>query len=118
MVFFLCTVLACRKLLKEDQLEAGTKAAQQEEMERRKRLEQQRKEFPATAPVVPDSQLGDWPALFIQHYSMKTVFLLLSFRNVAVISRPSNSKCCFTFRRSLSLGSRSYEQAGCDLSGQ
>uniref|UniRef100_A0A672GFT4 Helicase ARIP4-like n=1 Tax=Salarias fasciatus TaxID=181472 RepID=A0A672GFT4_SALFA len=39
------------KLLKEDQLEAGTKAAQQEEMERRKRLEQQRKDFPTPAPV-------------------------------------------------------------------
>ncbi|XP_055072737.2 helicase ARIP4 isoform X2 [Misgurnus anguillicaudatus] len=34
-----------RKLLKEHQLEAGTKAAQQEELERRRRLEQQRKEF-------------------------------------------------------------------------
>uniref|UniRef100_A0A8C4HCM7 RAD54 like 2 n=1 Tax=Dicentrarchus labrax TaxID=13489 RepID=A0A8C4HCM7_DICLA len=45
------------KLLKEDQLEAGTKAAQQEEMERRKRLEQQRKDFPTPAPIVPDSQL-------------------------------------------------------------
>ncbi|XP_026203724.1 helicase ARIP4 isoform X2 [Anabas testudineus] len=45
-----------RKLLKEDQLEAGTKAAQQEEMERRKRLEQQRKDFPTPAP---DSQLVD-----------------------------------------------------------
>lgn len=48
-----------RKLLKEDQLEAGTKAAQQEEMERRKRLEQQRKDFPTPAPSVPDSQLVD-----------------------------------------------------------
>ncbi|XP_047439096.1 helicase ARIP4 isoform X1 [Mugil cephalus] len=48
-----------RKLLKEDQLEAGTKAAQQEEMERRKRLEQQRKDFPAPAPTLPDSQLVD-----------------------------------------------------------
>uniref|UniRef100_A0A8D3BHA4 Helicase ARIP4-like n=1 Tax=Scophthalmus maximus TaxID=52904 RepID=A0A8D3BHA4_SCOMX len=46
-----------RKLLKEDQLEAGTKAAQQEEMERRKRLEQQRKDFPAPVPVFPDAQL-------------------------------------------------------------
>ncbi|KAM4587679.1 helicase ARIP4 [Odontesthes bonariensis] len=46
-----------RKLLQEDQLEAGTKAAQQEEMERRKRLEQQRKDFPAPPPAVPDSQL-------------------------------------------------------------
>uniref|UniRef100_A0A3Q3FZ07 RAD54 like 2 n=1 Tax=Labrus bergylta TaxID=56723 RepID=A0A3Q3FZ07_9LABR len=44
------------KLLKEDQLEAGTKAAQQEEMERRKRLEQQRKDFPT--PAVPESQLA------------------------------------------------------------
>lgn len=50
---------AYRKLLKEDQLEAGTKAAQQEEMERRKRLEQQRKDFPAPPPTIPDSQLGD-----------------------------------------------------------
>ncbi|CAN9511775.1 unnamed protein product [Ophioblennius macclurei] len=48
-----------RKLLKEDQLEAGTKAAQQEEMERRKRLEQQRKDFPTPAPTLPDSQLVD-----------------------------------------------------------
>lgn len=78
-MFFLYTVLACRKLLKEDQLEAGTKAAQQEEMERRKRLEQQRKEFPVAAPVVADSQLGDWPTLFIQQYSMNIVFFLLSF---------------------------------------
>lgn len=56
---FLYSVSTCRKLLKEDQLEAGTKAAQQEEMDRLKRLEQQRKEFPAPAPVVPDSPLGD-----------------------------------------------------------
>uniref|UniRef100_A0A3P9JRS8 RAD54 like 2 n=1 Tax=Oryzias latipes TaxID=8090 RepID=A0A3P9JRS8_ORYLA len=48
-----------RKLLQEDQLEAGTKAAQQEEMERRKRLEQQRKDFPTLTPAVPDAQLGN-----------------------------------------------------------
>lgn len=48
-----------RKLLKEDQLEAGTKAAQQEEMERRKRLEQQRKDHPTPAPAFPDSQFID-----------------------------------------------------------
>uniref|UniRef100_H3B8E5 RAD54 like 2 n=1 Tax=Latimeria chalumnae TaxID=7897 RepID=H3B8E5_LATCH len=42
-----------RKLLREDQLEAVTQAAQQEELERRKRLEQQRKEFPASIPIVP-----------------------------------------------------------------
>uniref|UniRef100_A0A3P9LQ92 RAD54 like 2 n=1 Tax=Oryzias latipes TaxID=8090 RepID=A0A3P9LQ92_ORYLA len=47
-----------RKLLQEDQLEAGTKAAQQEEMERRKRLEQQRKDFPTLTPAVPDAQLA------------------------------------------------------------
>ncbi|XP_073324230.1 helicase ARIP4 [Pagrus major] len=52
-----------RKLLKEDQLEAGTKAAQQEEMERRKRLEQQRKDFPTPAPTVPESQLVDAASL-------------------------------------------------------
>lgn len=56
---------AYRKLLKEDQLEAGTKAAQQEEMERRKRLEQQRKDFPALASTVPDSQLGDYPSRYM-----------------------------------------------------
>lgn len=44
---------AFRKLLREDQLEAVTKAAQQEELERRKRLEQQRKDYPATIPTVP-----------------------------------------------------------------
>ncbi|XP_077384956.1 helicase ARIP4 isoform X2 [Festucalex cinctus] len=48
-----------RKLLNEDQLEAGTKAAQQEEMERRKRLEQQRKDFPTPAPTLLESQLGE-----------------------------------------------------------
>ncbi|XP_072506540.1 helicase ARIP4 isoform X1 [Notamacropus eugenii] len=42
-----------RKLLREDQLEAVTKAAQQEELERRKRLEQQRKDYPAPLPAVP-----------------------------------------------------------------
>ncbi|XP_019392642.1 PREDICTED: helicase ARIP4 isoform X1 [Crocodylus porosus] len=42
-----------RKLLREDQLEAVTKAAQQEELERRKRLEQQRKDYPTSIPTVP-----------------------------------------------------------------
>ncbi|XP_030061363.1 helicase ARIP4 isoform X1 [Microcaecilia unicolor] len=42
-----------RQLLREDQLEAGTKAAQQEELERRKRLEQQRKDYPALLPTIP-----------------------------------------------------------------
>uniref|UniRef100_A0A8C6VPL4 RAD54 like 2 n=1 Tax=Naja naja TaxID=35670 RepID=A0A8C6VPL4_NAJNA len=41
------------KLLREDQLEAVTKAAQQEELERRKRLEQQRKDYQASIPTVP-----------------------------------------------------------------
>ncbi|KAJ8370827.1 hypothetical protein SKAU_G00108550 [Synaphobranchus kaupii] len=41
-----------RKLLREHQLEAVTKAAQQEELERRKRLEQQRKDFPV--PHLPE----------------------------------------------------------------
>uniref|UniRef100_A0A8C9VQM4 RAD54 like 2 n=1 Tax=Scleropages formosus TaxID=113540 RepID=A0A8C9VQM4_SCLFO len=41
-----------RKLLREHQLEAVTKAAQQEELERRKRLEQQRKDFPG--PPLPE----------------------------------------------------------------
>ncbi|XP_018428605.1 PREDICTED: helicase ARIP4 [Nanorana parkeri] len=40
-----------RKLLREDQLEAQTKTAQQEELERRKRLEQQRKDYPL--PIIP-----------------------------------------------------------------
>ncbi|XP_070701848.1 helicase ARIP4 [Pempheris klunzingeri] len=59
-----------RKLLKDDQLEAGTKAAQQEEMERLKRLEQQRKDFPAPAPALPDSQLVDTAALLgeVSHF--------------------------------------------------
>ncbi|XP_012714321.2 helicase ARIP4 [Fundulus heteroclitus] len=55
-----------RKLLQEDQLEAGTKAAQQEEMERRKRLEQQRKDFPTPAPGFPDPQLVDTAALLAE----------------------------------------------------
>ncbi|XP_059185057.1 helicase ARIP4 [Centropristis striata] len=52
-----------RKLLKEDQLEAGTKAAQQEEMDRRKRLEQQRKDFPLPASTLPEPQLVDTAAI-------------------------------------------------------
>ncbi|KAB5536776.1 hypothetical protein PHYPO_G00111240 [Pangasianodon hypophthalmus] len=42
-----------RKLLEEHQLEPGTKAAQQEELERRKRLEQQRKDYPLPAVELP-----------------------------------------------------------------
>uniref|UniRef100_A0A3B5PW18 RAD54 like 2 n=1 Tax=Xiphophorus maculatus TaxID=8083 RepID=A0A3B5PW18_XIPMA len=52
-------ISAHRKLLQEDQLEAGTKAAQLEEMERRKRLEQQRKDFPTPAPSLADAQLAE-----------------------------------------------------------
>lgn len=47
-----------RKLLREHQLEAVTKAAQQEELERRRRLEQQRKrDFPLT--LLPEYTAGD-----------------------------------------------------------
>ncbi|XP_070765882.1 helicase ARIP4-like [Enoplosus armatus] len=47
-----------RKLLREHQLEAVTKAAQQEELERRRRLEQHRKEdFPV--PLLPEYITGD-----------------------------------------------------------
>uniref|UniRef100_A0A9J8BTB3 RAD54 like 2 n=1 Tax=Cyprinus carpio carpio TaxID=630221 RepID=A0A9J8BTB3_CYPCA len=53
-----------RKVLKEHQLEAGTKAAQQEELERRRRLEQQRKDFPLHADVIELSS-GDEDALRI-----------------------------------------------------
>ncbi|XP_043978838.1 helicase ARIP4 isoform X1 [Gambusia affinis] len=55
-----------RKLLQEDQLEAGTKAAQLEEMERRKRLEQQRKDFPTPAPSLADAQLVETAALLAE----------------------------------------------------
>ncbi|KAJ7999722.1 hypothetical protein DPEC_G00197360 [Dallia pectoralis] len=51
-----------RKLLKEHQMEAVTKAAQQEELERLKRLEQQRKEF-STQPVIEAPPAGDVPAV-------------------------------------------------------
>ncbi|XP_023144527.2 helicase ARIP4-like isoform X2 [Amphiprion ocellaris] len=47
-----------RKLLREHQLEAVTKAAQQEELDRRRRLEQQRKQdFPV--PLLPEYTTGD-----------------------------------------------------------
>ncbi|XP_040905386.1 helicase ARIP4-like isoform X2 [Toxotes jaculatrix] len=47
-----------RKLLREHQLEAVTKAAQQEELERRRRLDQQRKtDFPV--PLLPEYTTGD-----------------------------------------------------------
>uniref|UniRef100_A0AAQ6A150 RAD54 like 2 n=1 Tax=Amphiprion ocellaris TaxID=80972 RepID=A0AAQ6A150_AMPOC len=46
------------KLLREHQLEAVTKAAQQEELDRRRRLEQQRKQdFPV--PLLPEYTTGD-----------------------------------------------------------
>nr|XP_057940254.1 helicase ARIP4-like isoform X2 [Doryrhamphus excisus] len=49
-----------RKLLREHQLEAVTKAAQQEELERRQRLEEQRKQdFPI--PLLPEYESGDVP---------------------------------------------------------
>uniref|UniRef100_UPI003AAAFA11 helicase ARIP4-like n=1 Tax=Centroberyx gerrardi TaxID=166262 RepID=UPI003AAAFA11 len=47
-----------RKLLREHQLEAVTKAAQQEELERRRRLDQQRKQdFPV--PLLPEYTTGE-----------------------------------------------------------
>ncbi|XP_076597954.1 helicase ARIP4-like isoform X2 [Chaetodon auriga] len=47
-----------RKLLREHQLEAVTKAAQQDELERRQRLEEQRKQdFPV--PLLPEYTTGD-----------------------------------------------------------
>ncbi|XP_040214684.1 helicase ARIP4 isoform X2 [Rana temporaria] len=47
-----------RKVLREDQLEAQTKTAQQEELERRKRLEQQRKDYPLSMiPTIPADSL-------------------------------------------------------------
>ncbi|XP_028969754.2 helicase ARIP4 [Esox lucius] len=51
-----------RKLLKEHQMEAVTKAAQQEELERLRRLEQQRKEFSAQ-PVIEAPPAGDVPTV-------------------------------------------------------
>uniref|UniRef100_A0A8C7ST04 Helicase ARIP4 n=1 Tax=Oncorhynchus mykiss TaxID=8022 RepID=A0A8C7ST04_ONCMY len=44
----------CQKLLREQQLEAVTKAAQQEELERRQRLEQQRKEGHVPVVLLPE----------------------------------------------------------------
>ncbi|XP_044066730.1 helicase ARIP4-like isoform X4 [Siniperca chuatsi] len=47
-----------RKLLREHQLEAVTKAVQQEELERRRRLEKHRKQdFPV--PLLPEYRIGD-----------------------------------------------------------
>uniref|UniRef100_A0A8C3AIS3 RAD54 like 2 n=1 Tax=Cyclopterus lumpus TaxID=8103 RepID=A0A8C3AIS3_CYCLU len=47
----------CRKLLREHQLESVTKAAQQDELERRRRLEQQSKQdFPV--PLLPEYTTG------------------------------------------------------------
>uniref|UniRef100_A0A8C8HDF4 Helicase ARIP4-like n=1 Tax=Oncorhynchus tshawytscha TaxID=74940 RepID=A0A8C8HDF4_ONCTS len=47
-----------RMLLREHQLEAVTKAAQQEELERRQRLEQQRKEGHFPVPLLPEYTPG------------------------------------------------------------
>ncbi|XP_076132128.1 helicase ARIP4-like isoform X1 [Alosa pseudoharengus] len=48
-----------RKLLREHQLETGTKTAQQEELERRRRLEQQRKDLPSGSPSAYSQTPGD-----------------------------------------------------------
>uniref|UniRef100_A0A674CJQ5 RAD54 like 2 n=1 Tax=Salmo trutta TaxID=8032 RepID=A0A674CJQ5_SALTR len=50
-----------RKLLREHQLEAVTKAAQQEELERRQRLEQQGKEGHFPVPLLPEYILNVSP---------------------------------------------------------
>lgn len=51
-------VARCRKLLQEHQLEAVTKVAQQDELERRRRLEQQRvQDFPT--PALPEYKTGE-----------------------------------------------------------
>uniref|UniRef100_A0A8D3EAL0 Helicase ARIP4-like n=1 Tax=Scophthalmus maximus TaxID=52904 RepID=A0A8D3EAL0_SCOMX len=51
-----------RKLLREHQLEAVTKAVQQEELERRRRLDQQRKQdFPV--PLLPEYTTGETASL-------------------------------------------------------
>uniref|UniRef100_A0A674CAF5 RAD54 like 2 n=1 Tax=Salmo trutta TaxID=8032 RepID=A0A674CAF5_SALTR len=47
------------KLLREQQLEAVTKAAQQEELERRQRLEQQRKEGHVSVALLPEYTPGE-----------------------------------------------------------
>lgn len=48
----------CRKLLREHQLEAVTQVAQQDELERRRRLEQQRmQDFPT--PALPEYKTGE-----------------------------------------------------------
>lgn len=55
-VFFLLCLR--RKLLRDHQLEAVTKAAQQDELERRRRLEHQRQqEFPV--PLLPEYTTGE-----------------------------------------------------------
>ncbi|XP_028908449.1 helicase ARIP4 [Ornithorhynchus anatinus] len=68
-----------RKLLREDQLEAVTKAAQQEELERRKRLEQQRKDYPIPIPPVPLEDIvlrtGDTPQLPPQVLAQEVICL-------------------------------------------
>lgn len=57
-MFDVSLLCLCRKLLREHQLEVVTKAAQQEELERRRRLEQQRKQdFPV--PLLPEYTAGE-----------------------------------------------------------
>ncbi|XP_018593292.1 helicase ARIP4 isoform X1 [Scleropages formosus] len=63
-----------RKLLREHQLEAVTKAAQQEELERRKRLEQQRKDFPG--PPLPELAQGEVAPSSAVHAAKQEVICL------------------------------------------
>uniref|UniRef100_A0A8C5BQ15 RAD54 like 2 n=1 Tax=Gadus morhua TaxID=8049 RepID=A0A8C5BQ15_GADMO len=80
------------KLLKEHQLEAGTKAAQQEEMERRKRLEQQRKDFPTTAPPVAEPQSGEAAQLVPTLLSKQEIICLDSSGDSDVIELSSGDE--------------------------
>ena len=120
----------CRKLLREHQLEAVTKAAQQDELERRRRLEQQSKQdFPV--PLLPEYTTGenDMPSsvhcsirnfqtlevCFIQCLNRST--RLISFKLFAVV--PPSRRCgkaCVGIGR---VTARRYTgQTGIDLPGR
>uniref|UniRef100_A0A8C7F577 RAD54 like 2 n=1 Tax=Oncorhynchus kisutch TaxID=8019 RepID=A0A8C7F577_ONCKI len=81
-----------RMLLREHQLEAVTKAAQQEELERRQRLEQQRKEGHFPVPLLPEYTPGRRHTHMIDSWRVKSEITSYSSTNVS----EDNSKALIT----------------------
>ncbi|XP_021422195.2 helicase ARIP4 isoform X1 [Oncorhynchus mykiss] len=81
-----------RKLLREQQLEAVTKAAQQEELERRQRLEQQRKEGHVPVVLLPEYTPGHLSQSVSASVAKKDRVICLDTSNSSTTVREDDSK--------------------------